>query len=138
MTLDIISIKLDIYEYTGGAHGNTSFQTYVIDKQENRVLTWEDIFVDNVNPITVLQPLVRASLHAQLEQFDGMDDWINTGTDDDPANYANYVLTTDEFIVYFPPYQVAPYAWGSSEVHIPLTELSSILKPPFSELGSTS
>jgi hypothetical protein len=45
------------------------------------------------------------------------------------ANFNDFELTSQGIKIYFPPYQVAPYASGPQEVKIPYAVLEKILRP---------
>lgn len=134
----VISLLYTVYDYTGGAHGMTTFQTYVFDLAGERVLTLNDIFQPGIDPLATVQPLARQILETQLTELGGMAPdatWLDQGTAPIPENYANWVLTPDALVFYFPPYQVAAYALGPQIVSIPLADLSAALNPEFSLAG---
>lgn len=128
------SVLFNVYSYTGGAHPNTYFQTFTFNTDTNTVYTLADLFKTDVAVPDVLVPFVRADLQETLKDFP---DFIESGTDPHPDqttypgldNYANWVLTPDALVIYFPPYQVAPYVAGPQQVSIPLAELKDMLNP---------
>jgi hypothetical protein len=127
---NIVSLAFSVYDYVGGAHGNTWWRTFTFDLTQDEEITLSDLFLPDGDPLSVIAPLVQAEIAAQLG--DGTDTtWIAEGTDEFPAEYLNFVLTEDELIFIFPPYQVAPYVAGTRMAHIPLSELESILAEPF-------
>lgn len=125
---DLISLVFTISTYTGGAHPNTYFRTYVFDLTNETLLGLEDIFA--VNPYATISPIVQASLIAQMADF-ADPQWIADGTGETPENYLNFVLDKGELVFLFPPYQVAAYAAGPQSVRIPLSDLANILNPRF-------
>lgn len=134
----VTSLLYTVYDYTGGAHGMTTFQSYVFDTANQRVLTLNDIFQAGVDPLATVQPLVRQSLETQLTELAGQPpdaQWLDQGTAPLPENYATWVLTPDALVFYFPPYQVAAYALGPQTVSIPLADLANVLNPEYSLVG---
>jgi hypothetical protein len=130
----IISIAFNIYEFTGGAHGNTAWKTFTFDLAADTEITLDDVFLPDSDPFSIIVPLVQSDITTQLG--DGADaSWITDGTDQYPDEYLNFVLTQDELQFIFPPYQVAPYVNGTLVAHIPLTQLQPILAAPFAERG---
>jgi hypothetical protein len=125
----MLSLKFTISDYTGGAHGNMYFQTYLFDLAQNRVLTLSDLFQPGADPLATLAPIVQQDLAAQMGDFADTQ-WIQEGTSSLDA-YVNFVVTPDSLIFFFPPYQVAAYAAGPQTVQIPLSQISGILAPPF-------
>lgn len=124
----ILSLSFTVSDYTGGAHPNSYFQTFIFDVTQEKVLAFEDIFVESA--LTTISPIVQASLTETLGDLSDAA-WIETGTGTDPINYQNFVLTEESVIFLFNPYQVAPYVAGPQMVEIPLTDLSAVLTPEF-------
>lgn len=130
----VVSIVFTIYDFTGGAHGNTIFQTFTFDLAAGTVLTLDDLFTDTAQALEVISPLAEAYLTTYFTETVGADfdaDWLHQGTSPDAVNYANFALDETDIIFYFPPYQVAAYAFGPQTVRIPLADLSSVLAPEF-------
>lgn len=126
----VISLKFIISDYTGGAHPNTYFQTYTFDLTQETLIGFEDLFLEDSNPLAMIAPLAQQQLTETMGEF-ADPQWIAEGTGENPANYQSFVLTETSLILLFPPYQVAPYAAGPQQVEIPLADLSAILKPEF-------
>lgn len=130
----VVSLVFTIYDFTGGAHGNTAFQTFTFDLAAGTVITLDDLFTDTTQALEVIAPLAEAYLTDDFTEVVGADfdaDWLHQGTSPDAANYVNFALDATDLIFYFPPYQVAAYAFGSQTVRIPLADLSSVLAPEF-------
>ncbi len=130
---DVVSIEFSLYEYTGGAHGMTTFQTFVFDTSAETVLALEDVFQPGTDPLAVIAPLAEQAITAQLEAMGAMGDaeWIATGTAPDPINYRNWVPTEEGLRLTFEPYQVAPYAVGPQAITIPWADLAGSLSAAF-------
>ncbi len=126
---DVLSIKFNIGDYTGGAHGNLFFQTYTFDLAQNSVLALSDLFQPGADVLGTIAPIVQQDLAAQLGDMADTQ-WIQDGTSTLDA-YASFAVTPEALVFYFPPYQVAAYAVGPQTVSIPLTQLSGILSPLF-------
>ena len=127
---DIVSIKFTTYQFTGGAHGNTTFNTLTFDLKNSRVLTLDDLFVAGSSPLDVIAPMAQQDLQGTLGEMTDAK-WLADGTAPTAENYANWVLTPDSLVFTFPQYQVAAYAAGPQEVTIPLSALSNMLVAPF-------
>lgn len=121
----IVSIVFRGYQYTGGAHGLSTFETFIFDTSDGQSLSFEEIFKENSNYLQVISDYVTAELSKQV---DADTDWIKTGASADPKNYRYYYLTQEGLVVIFPEYQVAPYAAGPSTVTVPYDVLNSIIK----------
>jgi hypothetical protein len=128
---NVVSLKFMVYEFTGGAHGNTTFTTLTFNLAEERVLTLDDVFVVGSDPWTVIAPMAEEQIKAALSEFDmdADDTWISEGAGTNPANYDSFVLTEDSILFIFDPYVVAPYAAGPQQVEIPFSAVEEMLNP---------
>lgn len=128
----LVSVLFTTYAYTGGAHGGSYFRTFTFDLTNESMYSLDGLFRMDLSPREILAPIVRASLETTLADFP---DFIESGTEPYPEgypevdNYANWVLTSDALVIYFPEYQVAPYVAGPQMVSIPLTDLADVLNP---------
>jgi hypothetical protein len=116
----ITSLVFITYAFTGGAHGNTTYQTFTFDLANGTVITLDDLFTDTEAALAVIEPIVVADLTASLGDMYNAD-MLAPGTAPTPENYQYFALDGDNLIFYFPPYQVAPYAAGTQTVSIPLS-----------------
>jgi hypothetical protein len=108
----------------------TTTQTFTFDLQNGVVLTLDDLFLDTAAALEVISPIVQADITTRLgEMLDTQ--WLEDGSGTSPDNYQAFALDGDHLIFYFQPYQVAAYAAGTQVVSIPLSDLSSVLKPEF-------
>lgn len=124
----LVSYKFTIYEYTGGAHGNTAFQTFNFDLQNEREILLSDLF-DEAG-LTQVSEIAQEQLKETLG--DMVDEqWLADGTAPTPENYQNFVFTEDSLVFTFPQYQVAAYAAGPQTVTIPLSDLVGVSIAPF-------
>ena len=125
-----VSYIFTIYEDTLGAHGNTFFHTFTFDTSTGISLALADVFLPGADYLDALSSLARAKLPAIIGP--GADtDFITNGTVPDEKNFANFFFDGQDFVILFPPYQVGPYTAGPQTLRIPLSELSTILKPNY-------
>ncbi len=119
-TDSLLSLTFDEYTYLGGAHGSPCIVTLNYSKEENRPVSISEVTGMTLDEISYL------CYDVLLERLssDGFTDlqWLQTGTEPVPENFSTFALTEDGkyFIVYFNPYQVAPYAYGTLSVMIEL------------------
>ncbi len=128
--LHTISYEFGVYEDTLGAHPNTNYHTFTFNTQTGKSLELSDLFVSSSSYLNTLSTLSRASLAKQLGS-DGDSSMISDGTKPSLENFQNFVIDGNDFVIIFPPYQVAAYAFGPQTVRIPLTDLKSILTPEY-------
>lgn len=119
-----------IYEDTGGAHGNTFFKTFVFDAATGVPLQLSDVFQNGTAYLSLLSQISRAKLPKVIgESADTL--FIKDGTAADPKNFQNFFFDRTNFVLLFPPYQVASYAAGPQTLYIPTDQLSSVLKSEY-------
>jgi|GEM_PF-1802986 len=124
----ITSVLFTVTSYTGGAHPALDYGTLTFDLATQQILTLADVFQAGVDPYAVIAPIAREDL---TTRFPDLTDFINPGTEPIADNFNNWVLTSDSLVLYFPPYQVGPYAAGPQTVTIPLVDLADSLNPLF-------
>jgi len=125
-----VSYIYTVNEDTGGAHGNTTFQTFTFDTQTGANVALKDLFVPGAPYLATLSSLSRAKLPAILGDMTDTQ-MLTDGTTPDETNFANFYIENSDFVLLFSPYQVAAYAAGPQTLRIPLSDLSHILKPEY-------
>jgi len=129
----ILSAKIEYYQFTGGAHGGTTYDfiNYSIDSGEK--INWDQIFKKDSDYLKIISDYAKNSLNRQLlKPEDSMSDlgWIEEGTSPISDNYnTNVGFNKDGLVIVFQQYQVAAYAAGPQEVTIPYTQLESAINP---------
>ncbi|RLE07268.1 hypothetical protein DRJ00_08445 [Candidatus Aerophobetes bacterium] len=128
---DIKSVRFDVYQFTGGAHGMTSVFTKTYNLKTGEEITLDDLFQNKQNLLLTIGPIVRHNLKVKLGKM-ADDKWINKGTSEtNLENYKNWVLEKGGLRIIFSYYQVGPRPAGMPEVLVPWEKINSILKPSF-------
>lgn len=110
-----------MWDYTGGAHGNSWTAAFVFDTEGDSLVDPLSFFPDREAFASFAGDVAR-----NLRQELGEDFWIERGASPTADNYRCMLPVPDStgavlgYRVLFPPYQVAPYAWGPQEVFIPV------------------
>ncbi len=124
---DVISFILDIYEFSGGAHGNSSIYTFNYDVLKQKEITLEDISGGDQNFLKKVSDKTRDILkkdlakRAEVAPEDFGSEMLYSGTEPNEENFSLFTLPEEGKITFhFPPYQVAPYVFGASEVTLDL------------------
>lgn len=145
-----VTYKITKYEFTGGAHGNTTLATFTFDK--NGQIQIEDILnFENKNDILltrILSTKLAKSLGDGLNQemlsqglglayLDKNDifDQKKCGCDGFlfPSNFQNFSILDEGIKFTMGQYSVAAYAYGMPEVIISWSELNKFLTKDFTE-----
>lgn len=127
-----LSIVLNYYEFTGGAHGNYYSVGYNIRTSDGEVLNLPDILKPNS-----LQALSEFCSEEILNMFDA-NSLNEAGLFEDELNISDeqdFYITPDALVLQFDPYEIAPYAMGSIDVELKFNKIKNILKEnlPFLE-----
>ncbi|MGL1861613.1 MAG: DUF3298 and DUF4163 domain-containing protein [Pseudodesulfovibrio sp.] len=124
----LASVKLQVMVFTGGAHPNNWPETWVFDMTDGHVLNLGDIFTNERDALSAIEPMVREVLMASLGEMYNSD-MLNGGIKPTASNYEDFILNDEGVAFFFAPYQVAPYAAGQQVVTIPYERLTEFLTP---------
>jgi len=113
-----ISFKLLKYEYTGGAHGNTSVKNFNIDLKNMR----EYKFTDKFKPLNVEKVLEYCTNYCLTNNIPIFDNEI----EQTPELFNIWNFTNEGLLLTFPQYSIAPYSSGIIEIHIPNKDLKML------------
>lgn len=116
-----LSLLDHVYVYTGGAHPNTFFSTYLLEIRPSGVTEHEiqDLFRADSTWLRRLTPGILEDLAGQGAA------WVVQGdvTELTPNDLAAYTLSADGLTFYFAPYAMGPYVQGAFEVTLPYETL---------------
>ena len=122
----LVSIGYDSYAYTGGAHPNTYYSSYIFDLERGTFIDPTEIADD--------PELLRGTvIDLIVDEIDGMDENIQTGLFEDYINtvslWNTYSVRLEEsaMTVTFSTYALGPYALGSLSFSLPYSELYTAL-----------
>ncbi len=110
-----LALKLTAYEYTGGAHGNTTVKSFNIDLKNLKGYKLAEKF-PNLNVDKIAEYCTNYCLKNNIPIFDNM-----IKASPDLFNVWNF--TNEGLLLTFQPYSIAPYSSGVIEIHIPKSEL---------------
>lgn len=109
----ILSIKFNYYQYTGGAHGSPYSLSYNIDLATGEDIKLIDFLENNNLSLLEVESIIKSEIEKdQNSYFQGDLAFKNLAEDQ------CYYLETGELVIYFQPYVVAPYSTGMPEFRI--------------------
>ncbi|RJQ34564.1 DUF3298 domain-containing protein [Candidatus Parcubacteria bacterium] len=111
---DVVSVKLILSQYTGGAHPLTLVSGLNYDRETGRQLLQSDAFA--MLGMSVEQVSAAATSELKAELGDAM---FEEGANANPENFSSFVISENEVTFIFQQYQVAAYAAGVHEVSFP-------------------
>ncbi len=109
---DVVSAKLVVSTYMGGAHGNAVILGLNYDRETGAELTLDDALAMIGLTLEEVAERARAELSAKL----GADLISPDGANPTAENYSTFTVGPDSITFVFQTYQVAPYAAGVQEV----------------------
>jgi hypothetical protein len=110
-----VSFTINIYYYSGGAHGINEINAFNYDVKNQKEITIDDFLSDS--SLEKLSQLAKNQVVLQFQsngmQMDNfLEQMISDGTKPTPDNYENFNFNKDSLIIYFQQYQVAPGSAG--------------------------
>lgn len=143
-----LALVYTTYSYTGGAHGNYGDDAYVFDGTTGELVTLDKLSGDTQQLAEYLTECMVALVSEDKEQYYSQrlgDGSYLSGVSMDDALKAlvrdgNWYFDADGMCVFSDLYEIAPYAVGIVEFHIPYDKLSGHIdekwiKAPESESG---
>ncbi|CFY07259.1 S-layer homology domain [Syntrophomonas zehnderi OL-4] len=121
-----LSLYIDYYSYTGGAHGFTDRRAYNFDMQTGKELTLADLFQPGYDYKKVINQAIKEQISRHEGDFFEGDRGF-TGINEQQPFY----IKDGQLVVYFGLYEIAPYAAGIQEFKIPLGEMGDNLTISF-------
>ena len=152
-TGDFVSVRETGMQDGGGAHPVPIDSAIVYDVQAHRTVTLDDLFADPGAARHALADYARAELTRKIMaqapkptegSIESIREWkenaarmIDDGTQPTEQNFANFIMRAGTAPHYpgpgltliFPPYQVAPYVYGTQTVEVPARAFENYLKP---------
>src|SRR5690606_12808329 len=138
---DWLSLSSQIYSFSGGAHGNTGFDTLLWDKRTNKALQPMALFASADTLQAAVTNAFCAALNKQREARRGEpvdpnnDDWSNACPKIGETTVilgSSNSRTFDRIGFLIDPYTAGPYAEGTYEVTLPVTKaILAAVKPQF-------
>ncbi len=122
----MLSLTLDDYLYTGGAHGGTIRSGYTFELESGRLRELKDIFAPDTDYVTLLSTHIAEQIRHQ--DMLTLIEFTSIRPDQD------FYLSGDSLVIYFQQYELMPYAYGFPEFRIKLSSLRSWLHPEFASL----
>lgn len=108
---------------TGGAHANTTLQSFTFDRRSGNTVSVTDVCGRTPEELSefcraaLAEKLIPAGADAETVRM--MRDQIAAGTEALSENFADFTYDGAALTVYFAPYQVAAFSSGIQQVEIP-------------------
>ena len=132
----VLSALVSVYAFTGGAHGNTFYRPINRDLRTGAAITLDDVFRAGTPWPDSLSAHAGRALLAKLTANDpeatpasAAETFYTEGYDAAAMRHATFTLGADSLTVHFVPYEVAFYAFGTTDVSVAYADLEAFLKP---------
>lgn len=119
-----ISVWADVYRYTGGVHPDLSSYAYNFNREGN-LMTLADLF-ETDDYLDEIKALVLAQIEERGERenfYEGIEEYMMEAYNE---TYG-FLITNDGVRVFWPTYELAPYAMGMPKFDITWNELDEKL-----------
>jgi hypothetical protein len=110
---DVLSVRLALYRYTGGAHGSSRICGLNFDRRSGRELGLQDALATLGLTLSQVADKASSQLKAKPNAFA-----FPEGALPEEKNYATFLISADKVTFIFQEYQVTAYAFGPQEVSI--------------------
>lgn len=130
-TPEYISLEFYVYQFTGGAHPLTERYYRSYDKRNGKRLLAGDLFAGRHSGDVLLQAesRFRKARNIPLEA-EPADSGYHFG-DGEFMLPDNIALVWDGLLVWYNPYEIAPYYRGPTRLLLPYDNIDSLLRPRF-------
>ncbi|MBE7149474.1 DUF3298 and DUF4163 domain-containing protein [Bacillus mycoides] len=124
-----LSLYVNYYQYTGGAHGLYTWKANTFDLNEKKLLHLDDLFQQEDK----YKEIIRTEIVRQTKQNESIyfPDAVEKVTS---TKKFHYFLEPDNLVIYFSLYEIAPYSSGIPQFRIPYTLLRDYLKPSYQNI----
>lgn len=124
-----ITAKIDLYPQLGGVHPGHDMLTSTFDSAANTTIALSDFFAAGSDYLERLSMLAEEALFEKYPElsFAFNDLTYRKGFAPKEENFKFWALTDSGFIIFFPVYQVAPYAAGPLNIEIPYVYIMDII-----------
>lgn len=130
----VLSVLYSISTYSGGAHGNHGFKTFVFTLDPvTHVASLEKIFTDPDAALAIIRGDVRTQLLINEDLEKG---WVEGGTEDWKC-FSNFVFNDDGIELFFAPYEVAAYAFGPQSACVKYDKIAHLFSAYFASALET-
>jgi hypothetical protein len=125
--VQLISIVIETYAYTGGAHPNSFRQYLNFNKIENQVVENESLILDRSELLSLVESKFR-KIH-EIEEGVTLRETGMFFLEKDSIFFlpANIGFEMDSLVLYYNPYEIGPYVLGGTEIRFAKEELTGVV-----------
>lgn len=124
---DLVTVAINSYEFTGGAHGMPITQWLNWDLAENHAVPLGRLIASGQEEAfwNAAEQAHARWVEKEAPSDDGFrEDWPFQQTD-------SYRLTRDGVVLHYDVYSIAPYAMGQPQLTVPWSALDGVIRPSY-------
>lgn len=125
-TPNLLTIRYDETNFTGGAHANMATRFFNFDMRTGKQLQLGDIFKNADNYYNLLMPLAQKHFRKSLQAVGKSAQYIdeNFVFDKLPEHFA---ITAKGILFSFDPYEIGSFSDGTLQFEVPYSDLAAII-----------
>jgi hypothetical protein len=112
-----LSVYVDYYIYTGGAHGNVERISYNYSNDGYRTIRFEDLLNDGITAADV-EAEINRQMKVITEEWGALPFFNESISFDEMSKLPRFYIQNGKMVIYFQTYEIAAYAYG-----IPMFEM---------------
>ena len=118
----VASILMEYSNYTGGAHGTNWNKAYTFFQKDGKLCKAQDLFSDPQSGMTQLRQAVLDKISQEPEMYyPSAAEYVNG------LETFDYYIYEDTLVLWFNPYDLAPYAAGLITIELPFKNLDGFI-----------
>ena len=110
---EILSFYIDYYQFSGGAHGITTRNTYNIDSEAGNEVMLKDLFKEGYDYRTYINNEISKQISKHPEYY-----FVGKEGFNGIKEKQSFYIRDNKIIIHFPYYEIAPYVTGMPEFEI--------------------
>lgn len=130
-TPNLVSLIIDYYKYSGGAHGYYEYVPYNIDMRNGKIFGLKDIFNDNVDYKTIINNEISNQIKVISKKEESLNQIYDFYSIKDNQKF---YIEDGNIVIFFDLYEIAPYAAGIPEFSINTNKYTDIIKKEYLDL----
>lgn len=123
----VYQIYWDYYIFTGGAHGLQAVKVFLFDCETGKTIPTQDLFLN----FEGFKDFAETEFKKQRNISGSLNDAGFTFANNQFQLPKNFYETTNEWILHYNPYEIAPYVQGSTIIKLPKQEVERFLNPNY-------
>ncbi|MEG1376495.1 MAG: DUF4163 domain-containing protein [Myroides sp.] len=121
----VYQVVFDYYMFTGGAHGLQATTVFLFDLSTGDTIPTKDLFIN----FEGFKHFAETEFKKQLNISGSLNDAGFTFEKNQFKLPENFYETTNEWILHYNPYEIAPYVQGSTIIKLPKQQVERFLNP---------